>query len=160
MRPEQDKLTGGSQAPHPGTEGVFRTHSPQATIQLGCKLAGSLRPGDCVGLAGPLGAGKTALVKGIAAGCGLDDLRLVCSPTFVLVREYPCTPRIYHVDLYRLTQPGRELFDLGLEEMLADGIVLVEWANRAEDALPRPRWEVRIEITGRRSRTITVRRLM
>lgn len=137
----------------------FETRSVRGTLGLGRRLAGRLVRGDCVGLAGQLGAGKTILVRGIAAGLGLADQRIVASPTFVLVREYPADVPVYHLDLYRLADPEEELAMLGVEEMLADGVVLVEWADRAREALPRPRWDIDIEITGRRARRFHVRRM-
>lgn len=135
------------------------TRSPAGTAALGRRLARGLRAGDCVALIGPLGAGKTALVRGIAAGLGLADRRMVSSPTFVLVQEYPAAVPIYHVDLYRLGDPVGELRGLGIDEMLARGVVLIEWADRAGGALPRPRWDVAIEITGPRARRFRIRRM-
>lgn len=138
---------------------TFTTSSPAATNELGKRLAARLGAGDCVAMTGGLGAGKTALVRGIAAGLGLDDLRMVSSPTYVLVQEYPASVPVYHLDLYRMTSPEAELEELALEEMLADGVVLIEWAERAENALPRPRWEIDIEITSQRGRRFAVRRV-
>lgn len=134
-------------------EEVFDTRSVKGTLALGRKLAGRFRAGDCVALSGQLGAGKTALVRGIAEGMGLEDPRLVSSPTFVLVQEYPCRVPLYHIDLYRMGAPADgELLDLGFREMLDDGVVLIEWANRADKALPHHRWRINIEITGQNSR--------
>lgn len=138
---------------------VFHTRGAAGTVALGRRLARRLGVGDCVALSGPLGAGKTVLVRGLAAGLGLADERLVSSPTFVLVQEYPGRVPIYHVDLYRLSSPAAELADLAPEEMRADGVVLIEWADRAAGALPRPRWDVEIAVTGRTTRTFTVRRV-
>ena len=138
---------------------TFKTNSLEQTHKLGRELATRLTPGDCLALIGPLGAGKTALVKGIAQGLGLTDERLVSSPTYVLVQEYPGRTAIYHVDLYRLAVPAMEIADLGLEEMLADGVVLIEWADRAAGTLPRPRWELEIEITGPNSRKCTLTKI-
>jgi tRNA threonylcarbamoyladenosine biosynthesis protein TsaE len=126
---------------------------------LGRLLAERLGRGDCLALTGPLGAGKTALVRGIAAGLGVRDGRMVSSPTYVLVQEYPGRVPIYHIDLYRMVRPAEELADLGLNEMLADGVVLIEWADRAAGALPRPRWEIGIELVGPRGRRFTLRRV-
>jgi len=137
---------------------TFETRSVRGTLALGRKLARRLGRGDCVALSGQLGAGKTALVRGIAAGLGLADERLVSSPTFVLVQEYPASVPVYHIDLYRLVDPAAELAGLGLREMLADGVVLVEWADRAAGQLPRPRWDVRIDITGPRARRFVLER--
>jgi len=137
----------------------LETRSVRGTLALGRKFAERLRVGDCVALTGPLGAGKTVLIRGIAAGLGLADQKLVASPTFVLVREYQGRMPIYHVDLYRTIEPAAELAGLGLEEMLPEGVVLIEWAERAAGHLPLPRWEIDITITGERSRRFEIRRL-
>ncbi len=138
----------------------FQTNSVEETVALGERLAGRFDVGDCVGLLGDLGAGKTVLVRGIAAGLGLADERLVSSPTYVLVQEYAGRVRLYHVDLYRLTVGGDELADLGIEEMLADGVVVIEWADRAGGALPRPYWRITIQPTGQTSRQFTLDRVL
>jgi tRNA threonylcarbamoyladenosine biosynthesis protein TsaE len=138
---------------------TFDTNSPAGTVALGKKIALRLRRGDCVSLVGPLGAGKTVLVRGIAAGLGVTDKRLVSSPTFVLVQEYPARIPLFHLDLYRLCDAPAELADLGLDEMLQQGIVLIEWADKAPAALPRNRWQIEIEITGQKSRRFTLARL-
>jgi tRNA threonylcarbamoyladenosine biosynthesis protein TsaE len=138
---------------------TFTTSSPAATNELGKRLAARLRAGDCVAMTGGLGAGKTALVRGIAVGLGLADQRMVSSPTYVLVQEYPAAVTVYHLDLYRMTSPEAELGELALEEMLADGVVLIEWAERAKAALPRPRWEIGIAITSQRGRRFTLSRV-
>ena len=135
----------------------FETRSTRGTIALGKALAGRLDVGDCVALIGGLGAGKTALVRGIAAGLGLAEPRLVSSPTYVLVHEYPCRIPVFHLDLYRLADADAELFDLGLDEMLAAGVVLIEWADRAENALPRDHTEIRIDIASPTHRELTLR---
>ena len=134
------------------------TTSAAGTVEFGRQFARRLHRGDCVALDGPLGAGKTVLVRGIATGLGLKDPRLVSSPTFVLVQEYPADVPVYHIDLYRMAQPQAELRDLGLEEMLAAGVVLIEWAQRAGPALPCPRWEIAISPLGPRRRRLTVHR--
>lgn len=136
---------------------THETRSPDETLALGRRFAERLARGDCVALSGPLGAGKTLLVRGVAAGLGLADERLVSSPTFVIVREYPARLPVYHVDLYRLTDAAGELAELGLDEMLADGVVLVEWADRAPEALPARRWEVGITLTGPEARRLSIR---
>jgi tRNA threonylcarbamoyladenosine biosynthesis protein TsaE len=107
---------------------VIDTKGPAGTMALGRRIARRLGAGDCVALVGPLGAGKTALVRGLAVGLGLDDERLVASPTFVLEREYAGKLPVYHLDLYRMVAPAAELAELGLDEMLAEGVVLIEWA--------------------------------
>lgn len=142
----------------PAQPETFETRSVRGTVALGGKLARRLAPGDCVALVGPLGAGKTALTRGIAAGLGLDDGRLVSSPTYVLVQEYPCDTTLYHVDLYRMGAPEAELIDLGLDEMLAGGIVLIEWADRAPGALPPAHLRIEIEIISPVARRFTLSR--
>ena len=138
---------------------TFQTRGVRGTIALGRRLAKGLGAGDCVALQGQLGAGKTVLARGIAEGLGLTDSRLVASPTFVLVREYPCRVPVYHLDLYRMGDPSHELIDLGLHEMLKAGVVLIEWADRAADALPSTRWTIDLEISGDRARTFRVQRI-
>ena len=158
---------------------TFETRSVRGTEALGREFASRLGVGDCVALIGPLGAGKTAFVRGVAAGMGVEDRRLVSSPTFVLVQEYPGRVPVYHIDLYRLGPPdavGREgpsptaaaetarmiageLAGLGLDEMLSRGVVLIEWADRAGDALPRPRWRIEIEHARPQRRRFKITRI-
>ena len=107
-------------------------------------------------LIGPLGAGKTQLVKGIAAGNGQTDPTQVTSPSFVLVKEYPGRRYLYHVDAYRL-KGGHDLDALGLDEMISpESAVVIEWADRVEDALPEDRLTIRIEPTGDTSRSFVL----
>ena len=138
---------------------VFETRSVVGTTKLGKRLARRLGAGDCVALIGELGAGKTALVRGLVIGLGLEEEKVVSSPTFVLVQEYHARVPVYHLDLYRMIDPQAELSDLGLDEMLEDGVVLIEWADRADGALPRPRWQVQIDIAGKNSRRFEVTRI-
>ena len=110
------------------------THSADETQALGQRLAKRLLPGDVIAYFGDLGAGKTALTRGIAQGLGVTDL--VTSPTYTIVREY-LTGRIplFHFDMYRLGSSD-ELFDIGWEDYLArGGVCAVEWSENVEDAL-------------------------
>lgn len=101
----------------------------RATEQLGRGIAATLRPGDVVTLSGPLGVGKTALARAILHGAGHQGE--VPSPTFAIVQPYEeLRLPIWHCDLYRLEDPS-ELDELGLDEVLADGALLVEWPERA-----------------------------
>lgn len=140
-------------------EQTFETRCPEETRALGRRLAGRLRRGDCLALVGDLGAGKTALVQGLAEGLGCDA-NLVSSPTYVLVQEYPAPhgPPLFHIDVYRMTEPDAELSDLGLEEMLEQGVVVIEWADKIETALPKSRLQLNIEIDGETSRHFTLAR--
>ena len=136
---------------------TYETNSPEETYALGRQLAGQVVLGDCISLIGDLGAGKTAFVRGLAEGLGAD-VHLVSSPTYVLVQEYPAAEMsLYHLDLYRMVDPQAELGDLGLDEMLANGVAVIEWADRAADALPISRTEIFIEITGPQSRKFSVK---
>lgn len=103
------------------------TNSAEETEAAGARLARHLRPGDMLLLAGDLGAGKTTFVRGLARGLGVGGD--VMSPTFQLVRRYPGPIPLAHVDIYRLAEPG-ELDDLGLDELLDEGAVVVEWGDR------------------------------
>jgi tRNA threonylcarbamoyladenosine biosynthesis protein TsaE len=136
----------------------FTSQSIEATETFAAELAADLEPGSCLALVGPLGAGKTAFVRGLARGLGVEDTRLVSSPTYVLVQEYPGRVPLFHLDLYRMVHPEEELIDLGLEEMLAEGVVAVEWADRAGDALPDNRLEIRLRPAGESIRVIEVRK--
>jgi tRNA threonylcarbamoyladenosine biosynthesis protein TsaE len=107
----------------------LETSSPEETEAAGEELGRRLRRGDLVLLRGELGAGKTTFVRGIARGCG--SAAPVASPTFQLVRIYPGRLQLAHLDLYRLER-GDELRDLGLEELLDQGAVVVEWGDRIE----------------------------
>ncbi len=115
-----------------------RVDDESATDALGRRLGAALRGGDVVGLEGPLGAGKTRLVRGIAAGMGIDPA-VVSSPSFVLVQEYdgPNELVLAHVDAWRLDGPGA-VDGLGWDELAgAPGVVtVIEWASRIEAAMP------------------------
>jgi tRNA threonylcarbamoyladenosine biosynthesis protein TsaE len=110
--------------------------SEQATEALGATLAARLKPGDVVGLKGDLGAGKTTLARAIIRAAAADPDLIVPSPTFTLVEVYD-TPRgsYWHFDLYRLDDP-QQVYELGWEEALAEGIVLLEWPERLGQMLP------------------------
>jgi tRNA threonylcarbamoyladenosine biosynthesis protein TsaE len=108
-----------------------------ATEQLGATLAARLKPGDVVGLKGELSAGKTTLARAILRAAAGDPELIVPSPTFTLVEVYETKQgTFWHFDLYRLEAP-EQVFELGWEEALADGIVLVEWPERLGQILPK-----------------------
>jgi tRNA threonylcarbamoyladenosine biosynthesis protein TsaE len=125
-----------------------------ATESLGRRLGALLFPGAVVALNGPLGAGKTHLVRAIAEGAGLTDGRIVSSPTFVLLQEYPARLTVYHFDAYRL-RSEEEFFDLGGHEILSgDGVSLIEWAERIPRCLPAEHLSIRLDVTGESSRHV------
>jgi tRNA threonylcarbamoyladenosine biosynthesis protein TsaE len=105
------------------------TQSPAETEAFGERFGKRLRAGDMVLLTGELGAGKTTFVRGVARGTA--SVAPVASPTFQLVRVYPGTVQLAHIDLYRIERPS-ELGDLGLDELLDQGAVVVEWGDRLE----------------------------
>ena len=129
------------------------TRSEDETADVARELAAALKAGDVVLLSGNLGAGKTAFVRGLASGLGIDPEE-VSSPTFTLVHEYRGGRlTLYHADLYRLERIATE--DLGLEEMgVADGVLAIEWPDRLAHALPGAR-DVHIEIVDDSSRRIS-----
>jgi tRNA threonylcarbamoyladenosine biosynthesis protein TsaE len=135
---------------------VYRSSSPERTAAFARRLAGTLPRGTVLALTGPLGSGKTAFVRGLAAGLGLR-VREAVSPTYTLVLEHPGPVPLFHADLYRLERP-EEVEELGLEEYAErGGILAVEWAERAGGLLPREAIAVCFEVTGARTRTITLR---
>ena len=113
----------------------FISRSAEQTRRAGMRMGALLEPGDLICLVGDLGAGKTTLVQGIAAGWG--SLDQVSSPTFVLVNVYrgPQQLRLFHVDAYRLKSP-LEAEDLDLDMMLRAGPMVIEWADRIKPVLP------------------------
>jgi tRNA threonylcarbamoyladenosine biosynthesis protein TsaE len=129
----------------------FKTRSVAGTLAIAERIAETLMPAPrLVILRGDLGAGKTTLVKGIAATLGAADPEEVTSPTFTLVHEYQGTKlRLYHLDLYRL-ETERELATLGLDEMIEapDALVLVEWGEKFPSVVARATGEVAIENLG------------
>jgi tRNA threonylcarbamoyladenosine biosynthesis protein TsaE len=128
----------------------------EATRQFGLRLAERLFPGAVVALVGELGSGKTTLSRAIAEGLGVVDVRVVTSPTFVLIQEYPGRLPIYHFDAYRFRAEG-EFADLGVDEYFeGDGVCLVEWADRVPGCLPRDHLRVTLTVTRETSRRATV----
>jgi tRNA threonylcarbamoyl adenosine modification protein YjeE len=115
-----------------------------ATRALGEDLALTVKPGDCLALRGDLGAGKSALSRALIRAVAGDDALEVPSPTFTLVQSYELRYPIFHFDLYRLADES-ELAELGLDEALSSGVVLIEWPDKAGSALPGD--AVSIEIT-------------
>jgi len=112
------------------------SRSPEQTRRVGIRLGSLLASGDVICLIGELGSGKTTLVQGIAAGWGSTDTAL--SPTFVLVNVYrhPEGGRLFHLDAYRISGPA-EAEDLDLISFMDNGPLVVEWAERIQEALPK-----------------------
>ena len=131
------------------------THSAAETRALGKNLAARLQPGDVLLLEGDLGAGKSELTRGIAAGLGVTET--VTSPSFTILNVYEsgrCP--LYHFDWYRL-ESSEELYELGMDEYLGgDGIAVVEWPEMCPDAVPENAVRIRLEATGENERTIDI----
>ncbi len=125
---------------------TIKTNSADETIAIGERLGKLLSPGNVIALYGDLGAGKTTLTRGIAAGIGLDaDIH---SPTFTLIHEHAGRIPIYHVDLYRLSSE-QEVETLGLEEYIySDGVTIIEWGDRMKSMLPVERLDITLKMTG------------
>lgn len=130
------------------------THTPEETELVGQTLAKTLAPGSVVALYGDLGAGKTALVRGMARGLGSKDR--VTSPTFTIVNEYGGNLELFHFDMYRL-KSSDELFDIGWEDYLArGGVCVVEWSENVSDAFDGTEVKVTIDKLSDTDRKITV----
>jgi len=127
----------------------FKSDSPQQTIEFGRKLGERLQGSEIMGLVGPLGSGKTHLIKGIAAGAGAEQAqRNVTSPTFVIVNEYQGRFSIYHIDAYRLNSAA-EFEMLGFDDYCGpQTVVLIEWADKILPALDGTNL-IRIELSHR-----------
>jgi tRNA threonylcarbamoyladenosine biosynthesis protein TsaE len=130
------------------------TNSEQETAAVAKAFAATLAAGDILLLSGNLGAGKTAFVRGLAEGLGIDPSD-VSSPTFTLVHEYRGGRlTLYHVDLYRLDRAATE--DLGLEEVgVADGVLAIEWPDRLAHTLEGAR-HVQIDMVDDTTRRISI----
>lgn len=135
---------------------VHDSHSVADTEALAAQLAQTLRGGECIALSGPLGAGKTQFVRGLVRGLGGDE-RAVSSPTFVLLNIYEGGRlTVYHLDAYRVTQTDLE--EIGFAELLdQQGVVVLEWPQRAAGLLPPGRINVTMEPVGPTNRRIEVR---
>jgi tRNA threonylcarbamoyladenosine biosynthesis protein TsaE len=133
---------------------VIDSNSPEETRALGERLAPALAPGDVLYLAGELGAGKTLFVQGLARGLGFSGP--VSSKSFVIMGEYAGRVKLYHADLYRLDDP-EQVQDLALDEMTSDGVLAVEWPERAGGVLAEEGLHLQFEVVNETSRRIQAR---
>jgi tRNA threonylcarbamoyladenosine biosynthesis protein TsaE len=133
---------------------------PEETFRLGHKLGTQLLGGETLLLSGPLGAGKTVFVKGIASALNLDP-EDVTSPSFALVNPYEGRLRLYHIDLYRLEEGASAAHSVDLEELLTDedAVIVIEWAERlGAYRFPAKTWRITIAGAGEDPRRVTVSR--
>lgn len=114
---------------------VVISESESDTVKLGERIANQLKKGDVVALSGDLGTGKTAFVKGLARGLGIDEY--ITSPTFTLVHSYKGSQfNLHHFDVYRISDE-EELFEIGFEEYLHEGdLCVIEWADLIPNLIP------------------------
>ena len=138
------------------------TYSAEQTEEIAQNLVKKLNPGDSICLFGDLGAGKTIFSKGIAKGLGVKER--IISPTFALVREHEIDgsstiKKLYHLDLYRV-ETKEEVYSIGIDDILSDtqSIVIIEWAERLGDQIPKKCIRVHIDHKKDNTRTITIQR--
>ena len=136
------------------TKTIHTSASENETLELAKMLAESFQGQEVVFLTGELGAGKTVFAKGVASGLGLEDVNQVCSPSFTLVNIYQAKYPIYHIDLYRLRK-NSEIEDLGWEDYLDRGVIIVEWAEKLKMELDAIR--ISIEVLNGETRKITIK---
>jgi tRNA threonylcarbamoyladenosine biosynthesis protein TsaE len=134
---------------------TIQLESEEQTARLGRAIADVVEPGVVIGLVGPLGAGKTWLVRAIAEAHGVDPAA-ISSPTFVLIHEYEGRLPIYHFDAYRL-ENSQAFEDLGVGDYWdGGGVCLVEWADRVHALLPDDCWMITLEPTGPTARSVGI----
>jgi tRNA threonylcarbamoyladenosine biosynthesis protein TsaE len=131
------------------------TYDAAGTRALATELAAAARPGDLISLIGELGTGKTQFAKGFGVGLGITDT--IVSPSFVLMAEYCGRLPLFHIDLYRLADAAEALAGGLIDERQAEGVTLIEWAERLAEAMPAERLEVLIDGTADDPRRITLR---
>ena len=139
-------------------ETTVTSNSPEETMQLGRRIGRRLRGGEIFAICGPLGSGKTHLIKGIAEGAGAEDQASVTSPTFVIVNQYSARLDIYHIDAYRLDSVA-EFEMLGFDDFCyPESVVLIEWADKIESAI-RDTDYIRVDLAhaGERTRALRFR---
>jgi tRNA threonylcarbamoyladenosine biosynthesis protein TsaE len=143
-------------------EGEFVSAAPEETFNYGHRIGSRLAGGEILLLSGPLGAGKTILVKGICAALGIDEEE-VTSPSFTLVNPYAGRLQLYHIDLYRLDAGASAAHAVDLDELLTDerAVIAIEWAERMGNyPLPGNVWHIDLSGDGDAPRKIRVSRVV
>ncbi|MCM8772648.1 MAG: tRNA (adenosine(37)-N6)-threonylcarbamoyltransferase complex ATPase subunit type 1 TsaE [candidate division WOR-3 bacterium] len=134
---------------------IFYTKNSRETIKLGKKIANYLKKGDIIGLVGELGSGKTTIIKGIVKHFSECE---VSSPSFVIVNEYEGKIPVFHFDLYRI-ENFDEIVDIGWNDYIDKGIILIEWAEKIKKNLPKKTIWIKINIIGKNKRKIEIENL-
>jgi tRNA threonylcarbamoyladenosine biosynthesis protein TsaE len=135
----------------------FLSSGEEWTVRFGRRLGALAQPGDWLGLAGELGAGKTRLVQGLARGLGVDPAIPVTSPTFVLLQSYAGRLPLHHLDLYRL-RAYEELVEIGYPELVeGSGVCVVEWWDRVEESRGERGLSIEFSILDERRRELALR---
>ncbi len=138
--------------------GEWQTHDAAETFALGKQIGAQLSGGEILLLNGPLGAGKTVFVKGLASALGIDPEE-VTSPSFTLVNPYVGRLSLFHIDLYRLDEGAAAANAVDLEELLTDerAVIVIEWAERLGSyPLSTNVWNIRISGDGEAERRISI----
>lgn len=137
-------------------ETTITTHSAEETMELGRRIGSRLKGSEIFAICGPLGSGKTHLIKGIAAGAGAVDRENVTSPTFVIVNQYAGRFDLYHIDAYRIGSLA-EFEMLGFDDFCyPQSVVLIEWADKIEPVIHDMGY-IRIDLAHAGERTRTIR---
>ncbi|MEE0945143.1 MAG: tRNA (adenosine(37)-N6)-threonylcarbamoyltransferase complex ATPase subunit type 1 TsaE [Clostridia bacterium] len=120
---------------------LYKSYSPQETEKIASTLAKKLSKGDVICLNGELGAGKTAFTKGLCSALGVTEH--VTSPTYTIINRYEASVPVFHIDAYRIDDSD-EMYEIGFEDCLSDGICVIEWSVMIEELLPDNRIEIEI----------------
>jgi tRNA threonylcarbamoyladenosine biosynthesis protein TsaE len=140
-------------ASQPPPSAAIRLGSPEQTLGLAARLGRALQVGDVIAMTGPLGAGKTTFVQGLALGLEVPAGRHVASPTFALANEHEGRIPFVHVDFYRI-RSAAELPELGLEEAFDRAATAIEWAERFPDWLPEDVLHLTLEVEAQGTRLL------
>lgn len=138
--------------------GVWVSRDPAETFKVGEQMGAQLKGGEIILLDGPLGAGKTVFVKGLARSLGIEPDE-VTSPSFTLVNSYAGRLPLFHIDLYRLDKGASAAHAVDLEELLSNerAVIVIEWAHHlSRYSLPANVWQIDIKGDGDEARIISV----
>ncbi|MDR1002527.1 MAG: tRNA (adenosine(37)-N6)-threonylcarbamoyltransferase complex ATPase subunit type 1 TsaE [Oscillospiraceae bacterium] len=133
---------------------IYKTQSESESRQLGFILGSALRGAECIAMFGDLGAGKTTFIRGLAKGLSIDESE-ISSPTFALVHEHEGRCRLFHFDMYRVVSL-EDLYSTGFFDYLENGVMVIEWSENIENALPENHLSVRIEKDGENGRIFEI----